>query len=86
MTARRRRSLADWLDLLATSGLAALITGALSYFGVTATQSRERAAQPCQLATQLLQDETLSPYIDGLTRQRLLAQAAQKLRHCLEDR
>ena len=85
MTARKRRSLTDWLDLLATSGLAALITGALGYFGVTVTQSRERAAQPCLLAAQFLQDETLTPYMDERTRHRLVTRAAQTFQRCLEE-
>ena len=80
-----RRSRAGWRELLLTSGLAALISGALSYLGIAATQARERATQQCQIAAAILQDDTLSPYINDRERQRMTALAARTLQRCLEQ-
>ncbi|KQT34943.1 hypothetical protein ASG29_02000 [Sphingomonas sp. Leaf412] len=82
----RRSSPTDWAALIITSGLAAIISGVLSYVGVAAKQGRERESQRCQIAAQFLQDETVSPYIDIATRRTLSVVSARTLRRCLEAR
>ncbi len=84
--AARRVPRTDWIAIIITSGLAAIISGTLGYLGTSATQARERETQRCQIAGQLLQDEALSPYISDQARKRLLTLGAQTLERCLETR
>lgn len=71
----------SWSNLIIGSGLAA----ALAALGSFAVEYARGAHDTCAIAASVLQDDTLSPYLDDQSRKRIAIVAASRFERCMKD-
>ena len=79
------RGIRRWAELLTTAGFAALIAsigGNLSEFSRGAQANRQGR---CELATRIVEDDTLNTALDADKRRRMSYMAASALERCFKD-
>ena len=71
----------SWTNLLIGSGMAAAVTA----MGAYAVEIAREGHDSCAVAGSVLQDDTLSPYLDDKARRRMVRFAAERFERCMKD-
>ena len=76
-----RPPIISWSNLIIGSGLAA----ALAALASVAVEFARETHDACAIAAEVLQDDTLSPYLDEPGRKRIVVAAATRFEKCMKD-